>query len=86
MEDYLSGNYISREVRQIINEVGDELEFEIIRYKNRYSVTVTISQDYPPFLDCIGFGEDSRRKKNAVRKALKELYLQVYGSEPTKKS
>jgi len=86
LEDYLSRNYISREVRQIINEVGDELEFEIIRYKNRYSVTVTISQDYPPFLDYIVIGEDPRRKKNAIRGALKELYLQAYGSEPSKKS
>ncbi|WP_071392876.1 hypothetical protein [Bacillus tuaregi] len=79
MEEYLPGNYISREVKQIINEVGDEIECEIIRYKNRYAVTVTICQDEPPFLDCIGFGEDPRRKKKALKKALKHLYIQAYG-------
>ncbi|WP_338452563.1 hypothetical protein R4Z09_12190 [Niallia oryzisoli] len=79
MEDYLSGNYISREVKQVINDFGDEIEFEIIRYKNRYSLTVNICQNKPPFLDCIGFGEDPRRRKSAIRKALKELYLQAYG-------
>lgn len=81
MEEYLSGNYISREIKQVINDVGDELEFEIIRYKNRYSVVVTISQDKPPFKDCIGYGEDPRRKKRALRMALKELYLKAYGEK-----
>jgi len=82
-EEYLSKNYISREIKQIINEAGDELEFEIIRYHNRYSVVVTICQDHPPFKDCIGFGEHPRRKKTALRMALKELYTQAYGEEVT---
>lgn len=71
-------HYLSREVRQIVNEVGDVIELEIIHYDDHYSVTATICQEEPPFKDCIGFGKDRFTKRRAMKKALKELYLQAY--------
>ncbi|MCQ6274722.1 hypothetical protein JMM81_07015 [Bacillus sp. V3B] len=71
-------NYLSREVIQLVNDVEDEIEFEIIRYHDHYSVTATICQEEPPFKDYIAFGKDRFTKRRAMKKALEELYLQAY--------
>ena len=70
--------FLSREVKQIVNKLGDEIELEIFQYPNEYYVVATICQDHPPFIDCFSFGSDLRRKKAAIRKALRDLYLQAY--------
>jgi hypothetical protein len=76
-------NYISRYVKQVINDVGDEIELEIVRYRqyrHHYSVIATICQNELPFKDYIGFGKDYFSRNEAVRKAVKELYTQAYSN------
>lgn len=71
-------NFLSREVTQLVNDVGDEIELEIIQYDDHFSVTATICQEEPPYKDYIGSGSDTDSKREAMRKALKKLYLQAY--------
>ncbi|WP_041580785.1 hypothetical protein [Bacillus sp. 1NLA3E] len=71
-------NLISREVTQLVNDIGDEIELEIFQYIDHYSVTATICPDTPPFKDYIATGSDRHSKRKAMKKALKELYLKAY--------
>jgi hypothetical protein len=71
-------DYLSREVKQRFNDVGDEIELEIIHYSDHYSATASICQEEPPFKDCIGFGKDRFTKTRAIRKALDDLYMHTY--------
>ncbi len=72
--------YVSREIRQLFNEFGDEIELEIIRYNDHYNITATICQDEPPFKDYIGIGKDGNNRRKAIQKALKELHLHTYSN------
>lgn len=69
--------YQSREVTQLVNEFGDEIELEMIQYGGHYYVIATICPDYLPFKDYIGRGKDPLSKRNAAKIALKELYLKA---------
>ena len=44
-------DYLSRELKQRFNDVGDEIESEIIYYSDHYSATATICQEEPPFVN-----------------------------------
>ena len=70
--------YQSREVTQLVNEFGDEIELEMIQYNNHYYVIATICPDQFPFKDYIGRGKDPLSKRTAVKSALKELYMKAY--------
>lgn len=76
-------DHISREVKLIVNDVGDEIELEVIQYSDQFKVVATICQDAPPFKDYIGVGNDKHSVTNAARKALKELYAQAYFNNGT---
>lgn len=69
---------LSREVRQLVNDVGDEIELEILKYSDHYYVVATICQDHLPFKDYLAIGRDFHSKKRAIKKALRELYLEAY--------
>ncbi|AGK55912.1 hypothetical protein [Bacillus sp. 1NLA3E] len=71
-------NLKSREVTQLVNDIGDEIELEILQYIDHYSVTATICPDKPPFYDYIASGIDFHSKRNAMKIALKKLYLKAY--------
>ncbi len=71
-------NIISREVTQLVNDIGDEIELEILEYIDHYSVTATICPDNPPFKDYIASAIDFRSKRNAMKEALKKLYVKAY--------
>lgn len=43
--------YQLREVTQLVNEFGDEIEIEIIQYSHYFHVVATICPDTPPFKD-----------------------------------
>jgi hypothetical protein len=73
-------DYLSMEVKRIVNDVGDEIELQVIEYPDHYYVAATICQDAPPFKDYIGVGRDFQCVREAARKALKELYLQAYSN------
>ncbi|MGN7942154.1 hypothetical protein [Virgibacillus sp. 6R] len=74
-------DYLSREIKQIKNERGDEIEVEVRRYEKHYHAIATICEDKPPFKDYFAEATD-RKRMNALRKALKDLYEQAY-SYPT---
>lgn len=71
-------HYLSREVTQTINEVGEVIEWEIIQYDDHYSVTATICQEQPPFKDYLGSGRGRYNKSKAMKQALEDLYVQAY--------
>ncbi|MGM7721586.1 hypothetical protein [Metabacillus sp. Hm71] len=77
-EDYLQ-DYISRKVSQQVNEYGDEIELETIRYYDHCRAVATICQEKPPYKDYFAEAKD-QTVRGAARKALKELYLQAYSS------
>ncbi|MBT2679269.1 hypothetical protein J7E38_09660 [Bacillus sp. ISL-35] len=70
--------YVERRVNRFTNEYNDEIEMEIIKYTNHFKVVVTICQEEPPYLDAIGVGTDRWSARRAARKALKDLYFNVY--------
>lgn len=70
--------YVERSVSRIINEYNDEIEMEIIKFKDHYKVVVTICQEEPPYKDFIGTGKDKWSKRRAAKKALLELYKASY--------
>ena len=72
--------YQSREVTQLVNEFGDEIELEMFQYDNHFYVIATICPDHLPFKDYIGRGKDRLNKRTAVKMALKELYMKAYPS------
>jgi hypothetical protein len=80
-EDYVTQNYISREVLQIVNEHGDEIELETIQFDDHYRAIATICQDQTPSKDYIGFGHDTVSERNAIEEALRELYQNTYNYE-----
>ncbi|MCP1157007.1 hypothetical protein [Bacillus infantis] len=71
--------YRKSRVVRIKNEHGDEVEVELLQFPSYYKVTATICQDYSPYKDCIGIGVDNDNESSALRKALRELYLDAYG-------
>jgi hypothetical protein len=73
-----SKNCLSREVTQLVTDVGDEIELEIFQYTDHYYVVATICQNDSPFMDHIAFGKDPHSKRRAMKKALRELYLLAY--------
>jgi hypothetical protein len=81
-EDYGKQNYISRELKQIVNERDDEIELEIIEFHDHYIVIATICEEKPPYKDYLAEGISYVSKKEAARKALTDLYRQAY-SRPT---
>ena len=50
-QDYVSLREISRRVTQSVNEHGDEIELETIRFQYHYRAFATICQDHAPFKD-----------------------------------
>lgn len=79
----IDNGYTSWDVMQFINEYGDEIEMDIIRYQNEYQVTVNICDDKPPFRDYTVTATDLHSKKKAAKKALLELYHQAYSDIST---
>lgn len=77
-DDYVSLNYISREISHFVNEHGDEIELETIQFHDHYRAIATICQEETPFKDCFAEGVDFHSNREAARKALKELYRQAY--------
>jgi hypothetical protein len=75
----LKTEYRKSRVVRIKNEYGDEVEVELLQFPSYYKVTATICQDYSPYKDCIGIGVDDDNESSALRKALRELYLDAYG-------
>ncbi|NHM30675.1 hypothetical protein [Neobacillus terrae] len=73
-----SNECILWEASQIVNEYGDEIEIEIIQFRNQYHVTVNICQERPPFKDFTAIGIDLHSKRKAAKKALIKLYNQAY--------
>ncbi|OXT15828.1 hypothetical protein B9K06_18775 [Bacillus sp. OG2] len=71
--------YQNSRVVRIKNEHGDEVEVELLQFPSYYKVTATICQDASPYKDCIGIGLDYEIESSALRKALRELYLDAYG-------
>jgi hypothetical protein len=71
--------YQNSRVVRIKNEHGDEVEVELLQFPSYYKVTATICQDAPPYKDCLGIGVDDYNESSALRKALRELYLDAYG-------
>jgi hypothetical protein len=71
--------YRNSRVVRIKNEYGDEVEVELLQFPSYYKVTATICQDTSPYKDCIGIGVDDENESSALRKALRELYLEAYG-------
>ncbi|MCA1040543.1 hypothetical protein LCM00_13600 [Bacillus infantis] len=71
--------YRNSRVIRIKNEHGDEVEVELLQFPSYFKVTATICQDYSPYKDCIGIGVDDDTERSALRKALRELYLDAYG-------
>lgn len=75
--NYINQNYHSRRVLQIVNEHGDEIEMEMIKYKDLSHAIVTICQEEPPFKDYIAEGF-AKSERGAAREALIELYQKAY--------
>ncbi len=75
--------YRNSRVVRIKNEHGDEVEVELLQYPSYYKVTATICQDTSPYKDCIGIGVDDDNESGALRKALRELYLDAYERSPS---
>ncbi|WP_053367813.1 hypothetical protein [Bacillus sp. FJAT-27245] len=71
-------DFLAREVTHLLNEYGDEVELEIIKYPDHCHVTATICQDEPPYKDCITTGKHRTSRKKAIHKALKQLYIVAY--------
>ncbi|MGD6900448.1 hypothetical protein [Bacillus infantis] len=71
--------YRNSRVIRIKNEHGDEVEIELLQFPSYYKVTATICQDFSPYQDCMGIGVDDDNENSALRKALRELYLDAYG-------
>ncbi len=83
-------NYISREVKQLVNRYGDEIELEIFEYSltiharqrifpisDRYfKVAATICQDEPPFKDFFATGMASQ-KRLAIIKAIQNVHKEA---------
>ncbi|MFJ7974822.1 hypothetical protein ACIQZI_03780 [Peribacillus sp. NPDC096379] len=83
-------NYISREVKRLINRYGDEIELEIFEYSltihtrqrifpisDRYfKVVATICQDEPPFKDFFATGMASK-KRIAIKKAIQNVHKEA---------
>ncbi|MDW2878153.1 MULTISPECIES: hypothetical protein [Bacillaceae] len=78
----ITGYRNSRVVR-LKNEHGDEVEVELMQFPSYYKVTATICEDAPPYKDFIGIGVDDDNESSALRKALRELYLDAYGGAPS---
>lgn len=76
-QDYINQNYRSRRVLQVMNEHGDEMEIETIKYKDHWHAITTICQEQSPYKDYIAEGIDLS-ERGAVRKALRKLYQQAY--------
>ncbi|WP_053366536.1 hypothetical protein [Bacillus sp. FJAT-27245] len=71
-------HYDSFEVIRFINNFGDEVEVEIINFGNGYRASANICMDEHPYIDSTGIGKDIRNKSKALKRALNELYHQVY--------
>lgn len=69
---------IKWEAFQFVNEYGDEIEMEIIHFRDQYKVIVNICQDEPPFKDYSAIGIDTHSKRLAAKKALIKLYKRAY--------
>lgn len=78
IQDYVLLREFSQRVTQLVNEHGDEIELETIRFKGHYRAVATICQDKERFKDFFAEAVDQRSEKEAARKALKELYRQAY--------
>jgi hypothetical protein len=74
----IASNYLSWDVTQFMNEYGDEIEMDIIRYPNEYQITVNICDENPPYRDITATATHSRSKKHAAKKAMILLYKQTY--------
>jgi hypothetical protein len=73
MTTILSLNYISHRVSPKVNEHGDEIELETIKFDDHCRAVATICQDTPPFKDFFAEARDQLSGK-----AINELYLQAY--------
>ena len=76
-KEYINQKYISREVKQIINEHADEIEIEIVQFHSHWYVYATICNEFGDF---DGEGRDLDDEREAARKALEELYGRAYMS------
>ncbi|MCM3652922.1 hypothetical protein [Metabacillus litoralis] len=78
IQDYVLLREISQRVTQLVNEHGDEIELETIRFKDHYRAVATICQDKEPFKDFFAEAVDHHSERDAARKALKKLYKKAY--------
>lgn len=73
--DNVSLNYISRRVTIKVNEHGDEIELEILKFDE--SAMAIICREKPPFKDYLAEAKNQFKNLTA-RKALNEPYPQAY--------
>jgi hypothetical protein len=73
--DNASPNFILRRVTHKVNEHGDEIELETLKF-DEYAIAI-ICQDKPPFKDYLAEAKFQLEKRTA-RKTFNELYLQAY--------
>ncbi|CEG27127.1 hypothetical protein [Bacillus sp. B-jedd] len=76
-------HYDSFEVVRFINNLGYEVEVEIINFGSGYHATANICTDEPPYTDITGIGKDFNNKSKSCKKALNQLYDQLYANKLT---